>query len=57
MNLHKLSINDQIGDLPEVYNSDMTEIEKAINNIMFEIARINDDIAHLKILTREDDER
>ena len=57
MNLHKISMKDRIDDLPEVYNSDMTEIEKAINNIMFEIARINNDIAHLKILAREDDER
>lgn len=57
MNLHKIRMKDRIDDLPEVYNSDMEKIEDAINNIISEIARINKDIAHLKILAREDDER
>ena len=39
---------------PEVYNANMKEIEKAITAIMFEIAKMKDDIAHLKIMIRED---
>lgn len=54
MNIRKITKDDQISDFPEAHNENMAEIEKAINNIMFEIARMKDDIAHLKIMIRED---
>ena len=54
VNIRKITKDDQISDFPEAHNENMAEIEKAINNIMFEIARIKDDIAHLKIMIRGD---
>lgn len=54
MNIRKITKDDQISDFPEAHNENMAEIEKAITNIMFEIARMKDDIAHLKIMIRED---
>ena len=54
MNIRKITKDDQISDFPEAHNENMAEIEKAINNIMFEIARLKDDVAHLKIMIRED---
>lgn len=54
VNIRKITKDDQISDFPEAHNENMAEIEKAINNIMFEIARLKDDVAHLKIMIRED---
>lgn len=54
MNIRKITKNDQVSDFPEAHNENMAEIEKEINNIMFEIARLRDDVAHLKIMIRED---
>ena len=54
VNIRKITLNDQISDFPEAHNENMAEVEKAINSIMFEIARLRDDIAHLKIMIRED---
>lgn len=54
MNIREIARDDSIRELPEVYNANMKEIEKAITAIMFEIARMKDDIAHLKIMIRED---
>jgi hypothetical protein len=54
VNIRKITLNDQISDFPEAHNENMAEVEKAINSIMFEIARMKDDIAHLKIMIRED---
>ena len=54
MNIRKITQEDQISDFPKVYYENMAEIEKAINNIMFEITRLKDYVAHLKIMIRED---
>ena len=54
VNIRKITKDDKISDFPEAHNENMAEIEKAINNIMFEIARLKDDVAHLKIMIRED---
>ena len=54
VNIRKITKDDQISDFPEAHNENMAEIEKAINNIMLEIARLKDDVAHLKIMIRED---
>ncbi len=54
VNIRKITKDDQISDFPEAHNENMAEIEKAINNIMFEIVRLKDDVAHLKIMIRED---
>ena len=54
MNIRKITQEDQISDFPKVYCENMAEIEKAINNIMFEITRLKDYVAHLKIMIRED---
>lgn len=54
MNIREITQDDSMWEFPEVYNANMKEIEKAIVAIMFEIARMKDDIAHLKIMIRED---
>lgn len=54
VNIRKITKDDRIPAFPEVHNKNMAEIEKAINNIMLEIARLKDDIAHLKIMIRGD---
>ena len=54
MNIREITRGDSMWEFPEVYNENMKEIEKAITAIMFEIARLKDDVAHLKIMIRED---
>ena len=54
MNLKYIKMDDLMRDLPETFNSNMKEIEKLLNVILSEISCIKDDIAHLKIITRED---
>ena len=54
MNIREITLDDSMCEFPEVYNAHIKEIEKAITAIMFEIARMKDDIAHLKIMIRED---
>lgn len=48
VNIRIITKEDQMSDFPETHNENMVEIERAINNIVFEIARIKDDIEHLK---------
>ena len=55
MNIRIITQDDQISDFPEAHNKNMAEVERAITNIMFEIARLKDDIERLKILARDDD--
>ncbi len=52
MKLQYINKDDQMSDLPEVYNNNLAEINKSIDNILAEIQRINDEIYHLKIITR-----
>ena len=54
MNIREITRDDSMWEFPEVYNANMKEIEKAITAIMFEISRLKDDVAHLKIMIRED---
>lgn len=53
-NMKLLAKDDSLWDFPETFNSNMKEIENAVNSIMFDIVRIKDDIEHLKMLIRED---
>ena len=53
MNIRIITRDNQISDFPEAHNKNMVEVERAINNIMLEIARLKDDIEHLKILARD----
>lgn len=57
MYLRWINKHDRIDDLPETFNENMQKIEQAITNFQFEIACLKDEIEHLKILAREDDER
>jgi uncharacterized protein YukE len=57
MYLRWINKHDRMDDLPETFNENMQKIEQAMTDLQFEIAHIKDDIEHLKILAREDDER
>ena len=57
MRLRRIKMYDRIDDLPETFNENMQKLEQEITDLRFEIAHIKDDIEHLKILAREDDER
>ena len=57
MHLRRIKMYDRIDDLPETFNENMQKLEQEITDLRFEIAHIKDDIEHLKILAREDDER